>query len=250
MQRNKRPRVRIRDDISAEELRQQARSSQRKNAVRLLALARVAEGVRYTVVAEASGVSLATIYNWIKCLNEQGLDAFQSATRRGRPSIHHLPSNLTPEKVSVSAPETVDPQASQRLLAISMLLRKERPCGIARALGVSPSTINSWIKRVNQDGVLGLIRGKERAARVSPRMRVDISSRQLRRAATIAKKRNQVRAARRLTAVAFILDGMKLADVAERMSISRSVVSKWCQALNKEGIKGLFLKSDNKYALR
>ncbi|MGI9484423.1 MAG: helix-turn-helix domain-containing protein [Geminicoccaceae bacterium] len=66
-------------------------------------------------------------------------------------------------------------------------------------------------------------------------MRKDISRAEVRRAARIAPHRTS----RRLMAVADVLDGKKLAEVASSLDISVSAVSKWCRRFNEDGIEGL-----------
>ena len=250
MRRGRKAYIRLSADISAQELRRKAQSSEQENASRFEALARVAEGDDYRTIAKAYNVSRSTIYYWINRFNEYGLGAFDKPFRRGRHSIHKLPLNLTPDMIETVAPKECDRRVSRRFLAISMLLDNERPCDVARQLGVSSSTITSWIKRAYQDGILSLTQLRRGSARTSQRMRRDVAPSRLRYAATIAKRRNQLRAARRLTAVACVLDGMKLTDVAGEMGISCSTVSKWSQAFNKDGIDGLFSRLDQKIAAK
>lgn len=225
-------RISIRTDIPPQRLRLQAKTVVGSLSIRHLTLARLVEGEDVRTVATDLGVSTAIIYYWIRQFNELGLQALdkQSGLR--------VDANMSAEKF-LAAAKTADTRTARRLLSIAKLLGGQRPSHIARELGVSPSTIQRWISRINEGGMAGLLYKGRRPSRLAARMRNDIMESDLLRVALWASAHGAWRTARRLNGVADILGGLKLAEAAERRNVSRSMVSKWCRTFNKNGIEGL-----------
>jgi transposase len=74
-----------RTDLSAEELRAQARRSQDGDqACRLVALALVLEGASRTAAARAGGMDRQTLRDWVIRYNEAGVDGLRDRPRSGR----------------------------------------------------------------------------------------------------------------------------------------------------------------------
>jgi transposase len=232
----KRHRINVRDDIPAERLRLEARTSSSRRATKLLALASVLEGKSYAEVAKQHGVSLASIYYWLHCFNASGL---QNLEARGRKCHLRVHGGITVEGL-ISAAKAADADGSRRLIAISKLLA-ESPCRkVAREAKVSPSTLSAWIKRFNETGISGLLEKKVDSSRAKVILRDDISLADIQAAAQSAPRR----ICRRLEAISLVLDGMNCREAADRLGVSMSAVGKWCKRFNEAGIDGLIGRCD------
>lgn len=203
-------------------------------AVRFLALADVVDGESCAKISRRYGVSTSTIYYWIRCLSDRGIQGFVQSPKRGRKCHLDNRHGIGCETL-VSAAKGADHQSSRRLIAISQLLKKVPCVEVARDARVKPSTLTSWIKRFNAGGIVGLLSASGRRSRTIIVMRRDISMAEVRGAAKNASRRTS----RRLLAVADVLEGKKLAEVAGPLDISVSAVSKWCRRFNEDGIEGL-----------
>ena len=197
-------------------------------------MADIIDGESCANVSMRYSVSTSMIYYWIRCLNDRGIKGFVQSPRGGRRC--HLDNQYgIGYEALVSAAKGVDRLASRRLIAISRLLRNVPCVEVARDARVTPSTLTGWIKRFNTGGIAGLLSTNRERARTVVVMRRDISRAEVRGAARIAPHRTS----RRLMAVADVLDGKKLAEVADSLDISVSAVSKWCRRFNEDGIEGL-----------
>ena len=235
--RQSRPKVRV--EFSAEKLLSEASKGQRYNAIRFLALADIAGGERCDKVAKRYGVSKAAVYSWIQRLNERGIEAFNQRPRRGRKCHLDNQDSVVVDDLA-SAAKAASERASKKLMAISRLL-EQVPCGeVAREAKVTPSTLTAWIKKFNKGGIPELVANNQMLSRSKIDMRRDISTSDVREASKTASHRTS----RRLTAVAHVLDGMKLADVAKSLNVSIAAVSKWCRRFNQEGMEGLIDRWD------
>jgi len=75
-----------RGDLSAEELRSEARRTKDSyQARRLLALALVLEGASRTAAARAAGMDRQTLRDWVIRYNEEGIEGLCDRPRSGRP---------------------------------------------------------------------------------------------------------------------------------------------------------------------
>ncbi|WP_311945600.1 IS481 family transposase [Halomonas piscis] len=96
---------------------------------RSLLVARVIdEGLRPREVAQAQGVSVRTVYKWVRRFREEGLEGLQD--RRSRPARSPLATDAT----------TVEQIVERRQ-------RRQTYCQIAQALGVGQSTVARILKR-------------------------------------------------------------------------------------------------------
>ena len=79
--------VELRDDYSADALRQLAtRSTNANQARRLLALAAVRDGMSREAASRIGGMDRQTLRDWVHRFNEQGPDGLINAKSPGRPS--------------------------------------------------------------------------------------------------------------------------------------------------------------------
>ena len=231
-------------EISPAQLRSEADKCKHSYiTTKLLALADVVEGEKCANVSKKYSVSTSTIYYWIRCFNDRGIKGLVQSPGRGRRC--HLDSRHgIGYEALVSAAVGVDRQSSKRLIAISQLFRKVPCVEVARNARVTPSTLSSWIKRFNAAGIAGLVSTSRKRARTIVVMRTDIAGAEVRGAARNAPRLTS----RRLMAVADVLDGKKLAEVAVPLDISISSVSKWCRRFNEGGIEGLVYRWEAKAA--
>lgn len=228
--------------ISATQLRSEADKCKHSHtAIKLLALADVVEGEKCANISRRYGVSTSTIYYWIRCFIDRGIKGFVQSPGRGR-RCHLDNRHGIGYEALISAAVGVDRQSSKRLIAISQLFKKMSCVEVARNARVTPSTLSSWIKKFNAAGIAGLVSTSQRRARAIVVMRRDIAGTEVRGAARNAPRRTS----RRLIAVADVLDGKKLAEVAGPLDISVSAVSKWCRRFNEDGIEGLIYRWEAK----
>lgn len=238
MKKDKRFRVKIRADISADQLRREAKLRDYRTARRFEALAKIIEGTNYADIARDYKVSTAAVYHWIHRLNERGIQDFERKSRNGRRRRLQIRNDLSIERLENAAEMAVRGD-SLRLLAMSMLLSNKTYREVSQDVQVSYSTLVSWAKKYNSGGIECLLnRKKNSGSRVA--MRQDFSIDDIRRAAWCARRRT----ARRLLGISYILEGMTLAEAAKKLDVSVSAISKWCHAFNAEGIEGVTSKSD------
>ncbi|MGI9452364.1 MAG: helix-turn-helix domain-containing protein [Geminicoccaceae bacterium] len=234
MKLNRQSRSKIDAGISAQRLRFEAGKCQRYQAIRLLALADIADGECYDAVAKRYRVSKSTITNWVQRLNERGIEAFSRRHRPGRKCHLRNRDSVGFEELAVAA-KAANEHASKKLMAIARLL-EQVPCGeVARDANIPRSTLTAWIKKFNKGGIAGLIANKRLSFPSRIVMRRDISAVEVREIARTAPPRTS----RRFLAVAQVLDGKKLADVAETFDVSTAAVSTWCKQFNQDGMEGL-----------
>lgn len=241
MGKDRRQRVKIRDDFSADQLRQEATDKNFRTAAIFEALARVLEGMSYADVAREYRVSTAAVYQWVHRFNEKGPKDFEQKHRNGRRRQTQVRNDISIQYLNKAA-EKADESGSKRILAISMLLKMHTYQEVSRTIQISPSTLLSWVRKYNAGGLEELLAKKRKYQGMRVVMRQDHSAQDVRRLASHSSRRT----ARRLLGISYVLDGMTLADAAGMLDVSTAAVSRWCQAFNDKGIEGLKSKRERK----
>jgi transposase len=225
------PRVRVKDSVSVEELREEARKRSHSTAKKLLALADVVDGKSYTLIARANAVSKATIYYWIHCLNKHGVENFDRVSPGGRLSrLGHGDISLAKElaELATKAP----PKDATKLQAISQVLSMS-PCReVSRRAQVAPSTLSRWIKTFSERGISGLLGKEDNLDERRVKLRGDTSLKEIGAVLELVEPRF----ARRARAMVFLIEGKTMEKIAEELGVSKSTVSKWCRKFNEEGL--------------
>lgn len=229
-----------RSNISANQLRIQASRSHSTNAQKLLALADIVDGKRVVDIARQNQVGVTTIYYWIRCLNQRGLEAFEPTVRSGRP-CHLQTGNKNLAQDLAHQAKAADPLGAKKLRAISEVLLRTRCTDVAFDAQISRSTLSLWIKKFNEGGtsaLLGTHKNKKNHSGRRVRLRIDITLQDIQTAAALVDKRS----ARRFKAIALIMQGCTMMKVAETLKVSKSTVSKWCVSFNQKGLDDLVCK--------
>ena len=141
----------IREDITANELQRAATKAKPEAAIRYKAMASLLEGMNRKDVARATQTSIPTISRWLSQFNAGGMAGLHTSRRR----------RLTP-RTDISRDELREvskdsgSKTATRLLAIVNLLDGQERAEVARGANISVKTLEVWIRRFNEHGIVGL----------------------------------------------------------------------------------------------
>jgi len=180
-------------------------------------------------------------------INKRGLEEFDKERKKGRP-CHLIHRNKLLAHELERLAENSKVKDARKLTAIASVLMDLRCDHISKAVKVNRSTLSRWIKEFNEGGVPRLLRKEGIQDKRKVRIRSDISINIVRS----SSKYFDGQSARRVNAIVMLMEGQKIADVAEALNVSKSAVGRWCQSFNNKGLRGiandLDLKEEHKPA--
>lgn len=201
---------------------------------RFRAIAAVLNGISRKEAARAVNVMPHTLRKWIRWFNEAGLDGL-GPNHPGR----WAPSDIGVDRdVSIAelrqAAKGMNEQVAIRLSAIADVLEGMSRKEAAAKNNCTPSSIQTWVNRLNAEGIEGLQTKRVGRKRSSP-IRADISADDLCRAAKDMEARKRTR----FLAVAYVLAGLSQEDAAKKAGVNPSSICRWIQRFNSDGMDGL-----------
>jgi transposase len=199
-------------------------------------LADIEDGETVRSVAQKNNVSQQTIYNWLKSFRANGYHAFDD---HGRRPIKYASIEKARELKVIS--ENYTGEEARKIRVVYQMLMGKKRTEIAKEAGASSSSLYKWTAAFVKGGVAELLKVPERrcySTRIT--LRKDIEKRDILRVAACVSERS----ARRLQAIASLLDGKTLEEVAGDLGMSKSSISKWGISFNKGGVVSLMGKVD------
>lgn len=224
--------------LKAKRLREEALKSDSKKARKLLALADIEDGENVRSVARKNNVSQQTVYNWLKAFHEKGYHAFEK--NQGRPHSRKFASKRKARELEIIS-QNYSGKDAKKILVVAQMLMKKKRVDIAIEANVSFALLYKWTAAFNKGGLAELLRADNRRRRPNRlNLRKDIARCDVLRAAACVSERSALR----LQAIALLLDGKRLEEVAGDLGMSKSSISKWGIRFNKGGVDSLVSKFD------
>ena len=128
-----------------------------------------------------------------------------------------------------------NPCRATKLRALARIADGERVNNVAADFSVSTSSIYSWIKCLNSQGLSAFKKQPQRGRPRQFHCRLDLDPEQL----EISAKTADVASQKRLHAISRVLRGEEASFIARSMGVSPSAISEWIKRFNDGGIGSL-----------
>lgn len=217
------------EDLEAA-LSNESRSHVRK---RLIALRAVLKGASEVEAAKLIQAKPETVGHWLRTARRHGLESLIKRSE-GRKSRLIVPASEQADLLaSVRSALSGTPDSSERLrlLAVARVLEGDKPTQIANEMGVTTKSVRGWLKKLREDGVVGL---KDRVA-VRKRC-IDADCTALR---DLAAEEKNSQAKRALLAIAFLAEGDTVHAAGVKVCAEGETVQRWLNTFNGGGIEAL-----------